>query len=799
MSASKLHLSKTPAPPSERISGSDTNPKGSAESVKRAKDIKFSSDSILTINKKVREHNEAHPEKKISISVAKGVVRRGMGAYSSTHRPTISGGKPNSRFAWGLARLNAFIYKIIHGKSESGNYNQDDDLIKELGMKVKPYADGGRIGKLAKGYTIADIAEMKGVSLGYATEQLRKGMEVEMEHTDDKSIAEAIAKDHLFEDIEYYKKLEKMENLLQRGATKYEVGGKVVSKGDNHPADAKQGGYFKGRPHTDGGIKAVNISSNQPIEVEGGEVIITKPAVEDNTKREFEGEMLTNREILSRINQSGGGVPIFSDGGDIASHTCGCSGKTYNYGGKMMTDNDILHDIASRYYRTEIEKRQEEYRNLDSVAYKKGGAVGYYLTKTEKSVLKKFKHGGVLKHTVDRKHQNDLKRLESDGYLYSIPTNDGMCLDVYVTEHGTNMLNDHDDSFFHTDSDADCGCEHKKYEGGGETDGVKFKKVKVTYSNGDETTTSVNPSVSEEDIKKYFEVGKKVNVGIGPEDNMQTITSVEILGSAPETKYKYFNGIDAKYKNQFDVNKAIEEMVDNIAPENMSPEERAFLLYYSGYGGLEKYGATGKGLLYEYFTPSAIAKKMWALAYKYGFSGGRVLEPSCGIGEFIKYAPNQQLVTGFEINPYSAKICKILYPMAEIVKKQFETNFIKNNNSIRGNVKGLDKYSLVIGNPPYGKFGGPYAGMGEQSYTKSNNYIDYFITRGLDLLQKDGLLIYIIGAEVAAGGTPFLQQKSNPVKKGIAEKAILLDAYRLPNGLFEQTDVLTDIIVLKKK
>lgn len=730
----------------------------------------------------------------------------------------------------------------------------------------------GSIGKLAKGYTISDIAEMKGVSLGYATEQLRKGTVVEMEHTDDKSIAEAIAKDHLFEDIDYYKKLEKMEagneiggnfsmpnqfgsfttikvmpvderlrpskdyftvevkvraktekegtdiiqpkplktypiskyndfmqDLLQRGATKYEVGGKVVSKGDNHPADAKKGGYFKGRPHTDGGIKAVNISSNQPIEVEGGEVIITKPAVEDNTKREFEGEMLTNREILSRINQSGGGVPIFSDGGDIASHTCGCSGKTYNYGGKMMADSDILHDIASRDYRTELEKRQDEYRNLDSVAYKKGGAVGYYLTKTEKSVLKKFKSGGVLKHTVDRKHQDDLKRLESDGYMYSIPTKDGMCLDVYITEHGTNMLNDHEDSFFHTDSDEDCGCEHKKYEGGGETESVKFKKVKVTYSNGDETTTSVNPSVSDEDIKKYFEVGKKVNVGIGPEDNMQTITSVQIVGSAPETKYKYFKGIDAKYKNQFEVNKAIEEMVDNISPENMSPEERAFLLYYSGYGGLEKYGAKGKGLLYEYFTPSAIAKKMWALAYKYRFSGGRVLEPSCGIGEFIKYAPNQQLVTGFEINPYSAKICKILYPMAEIVQKEFETNFIKNNNSVRGNVKGLDKYSLVIGNPPYGTMGGVYAGMGEKSYTKSNNYIDYFITRGLDLLQKDGLLIYIIGTEVAAGGIPFLQQKSNPVKKDIAEKAILLDAYRLPNGLFEQTDVLTDIIVLKKK
>ena len=190
---------------------------------------------------------------------------------------------------------------------------------------------------------------------------------------------------------------------------------------------------------------------------------------------------------------------------------------------------------------------------------------------------------------------------------------------------------------------------------------------------------------------------------------------------------------------------------------------------------------------------------MWALAYKYGFKGGKVLEPSCGIGEFIKYAPEQELVTGYEINEVSAKICKILYPKANIESKYFETFFIKNNNSIRGNIKNLPKFSLIIGNPPYGTMGGIYAGMGEKSYTKSQNYIDYFINRGLDLLEKDGLLIYIIGTEVSAGGTPFLMQQMNEAKKIISQKANLLDAYRLPNGLFETTDVLTDIIVLQKK
>ena len=176
-----------------------------------------------------------------------------------------------------------------------------------------------------------------------------------------------------------------------------------------------------------------------------------------------------------------------------------------------------------------------------------------------------------------------------------------------------------------------------------------------------------------------------------------------------------------------------------------------------------------------------------------------VLEPSCGIGEFIKYAPQQEMVTGFEINPMSAKIARILYPEANIEEHPFEKIFIKNNYSIKGATKGMDKYSLVIGNPPYGSMGGLYAGMGEKEYARANNYIDYFILRGLDLLRSGGLLIYIIGVEVAAGGKPFLQQGVTENKKLIAERAELVDAYRLPNGVFERTDVLTDIVVFKKK
>lgn len=264
-----------------------------------------------------------------------------------------------------------------------------------------------------------------------------------------------------------------------------------------------------------------------------------------------------------------------------------------------------------------------------------------------------------------------------------------------------------------------------------------------------------------------------------------------------QKEFRYYKGVDFAYKNAFEFNKAVEELLDENKP-NYTPEEKVFMSNYSGYGGLEKFGAEGKGLLYEYFTPRLIVEKMWGLAYKYGFNGGSILEPSCGVGEFIKFSPDKSLVTGYEINPYSAKIAHILYPESKIIQQSFETIFIKNNESVKNKIDNLKKYNLIIGNPPYGDFEGRYAGMGERSYTKAENYIDYFITRGLDLLEKGGLLIMIIGAEVASGGKLFLQKGNYKCKQDIMEKSILLDAYRLPNGVFERTDVLSDIIILKK-
>lgn len=119
---------QTPAPLRERIFGSKKNKKGSAKSKTSASSIVFGDTVMESIRSLVKEHNAKFPNKKIHINTAKAVVRRGMGAYSTSHRPRISMGRPNSRVAWGLARLKTFIDKKA-GRKVKKAYIQDDDLL----------------------------------------------------------------------------------------------------------------------------------------------------------------------------------------------------------------------------------------------------------------------------------------------------------------------------------------------------------------------------------------------------------------------------------------------------------------------------------------------------------------------------------------------------------------------------------------------------------------------------------------------------------------------------------------------
>jgi DNA polymerase III sliding clamp (beta) subunit (PCNA family)/ribosomal protein S18 acetylase RimI-like enzyme len=134
----------------------------------------------------------------------------------------------------------------------------------------------------------------------------------------------------------------KKDTITEEQAKKSPAGGVLVGKRQGQTIihdKGTEGGYFVGKLHKEGGIKGINKSTGQPIEVQGGEVIITAPAVADQTKREFEGQMLTNREILSKINEKGGGVSL-ENGGEIYYN-----GSSYNYGGKTMTDYEIMQSM----------------------------------------------------------------------------------------------------------------------------------------------------------------------------------------------------------------------------------------------------------------------------------------------------------------------------------------------------------------------------------------------------------------------------------------------------------------------
>ncbi|MGB0177011.1 MAG: hypothetical protein ACPF9D_07590, partial [Owenweeksia sp.] len=104
----------------------------------------------------------------------------------------------------------------------------------------------------------------------------------------------------------------------------------------------------------------------------------------------------------------------------------------------------------------------------------------------------------------------------------------------------------------------------------------------------------------------------------------------------------------------------------DAAGEPYSVADKVFISAYEGAGGLASKGATGQGLLHEFYTPAWLCKKMWELAHFHGYDGGPILEPSCGTGRFLKNAPAKANVSAFEINPVSARISEILYPKATV-------------------------------------------------------------------------------------------------------------------------------------
>lgn len=248
---------------------------------------------------------------------------------------------------------------------------------------------------------------------------------------------------------------------------------------------------------------------------------------------------------------------------------------------------------------------------------------------------------------------------------------------------------------------------------------------------------------------------------------------------------------------QIDINNQIRNLIKQKGTDHTqySAADIALLKLYEG-AGSEKKISSDVRILDQFFTPMDIVAKMWGLAFRHGFKfpGSSVLEPSVGSGRFLSFIGAYDVyVRAYDVDETCATICKVLYPKYDIRHGSFEQEFFKGRRHI--GLAGVDKqFDLVIGNPPYREYVSEYAPLGERDATGASTFEMYFIARGVDVLKSGGLLIFIIPNTFLSN-----DNKYNDFKEKLARKCDLIDAYRLPNGIFGNTDVGTDIIVLRKK
>ena len=205
----------------------------------------------------------------------------------------------------------------------------------------------------------------------------------------------------------------------------------------------------------------------------------------------------------------------------------------------------------------------------------------------------------------------------------------------------------------------------------------------------------------------------------------------------------------------------------------------------------------GKNMLYSFFTPTWLCQLMYDLAIKYGFNPqtGKIIEPSAGNGNFLEVFDKPENATAFELDDINFKIAQKRSPKTKIFNTYFEKSFLqppKYRSKISKGVTWLKDYpfDLAIGNPPYGKYSGLY--KTHFANLKAQQFEIFFMLTSLDLLKKGGLLVFIIPSG-------FLRNTWASQKEKLAKKAELIDAYRMPDNIFKDTKVPTDIIVLRKK
>lgn len=254
--------------------------------------------------------------------------------------------------------------------------------------------------------------------------------------------------------------------------------------------------------------------------------------------------------------------------------------------------------------------------------------------------------------------------------------------------------------------------------------------------------------------------------------------------------------------NQFELNKKIEAFLKHKEDNSQeySQADIEFIQQYEGSGGQGKKGAKGEGVLYEFYTPDYVCDLMHNLAVHYGYDGGPILDPAIGTGRLIRPFQDKSQVVGFELNPVSALISSISYPDAVIYQGYFERAFLEPPRFTERIKPGKDHnpswleeypFSLVIGNPPYGRYKNKYSSYFR--YPKMQQIEMMFMYYGLRLLRPGGLLIFLTSSNFLRNGISY-----NKEKHEMGKLADLVDAYRLP-PIFRFSSVPTDIIVLKRK
>lgn len=238
-----------------------------------------------------------------------------------------------------------------------------------------------------------------------------------------------------------------------------------------------------------------------------------------------------------------------------------------------------------------------------------------------------------------------------------------------------------------------------------------------------------------------------------------------------------------------------------------TPDEQIVLSKYVGWGGIpeafdennsswvneynelvevlspDEYAHARESTLTAFYTPQEVVKACYDIAENLGFKQGNILEPSCGIGNFIGMKPKSMAdskVYGIELDSVSAAIAQQLYQTASVVNNGYEKVELPDNF-----------YDLVTTNVPFGDFK-----VSDKKYDKHNPLIhDYFFMKSLDKVRTGGIMILI-----TSKGT--MDKENSNIRRYIAQRADLLGAIRLPNDTFKGnagTEVVSDILVLQKR